>query len=94
MAGLGIIFYLHGYARLLNLSSPDHFSNLLKLEERRKTIWSELESNPGPASRATALTTRPSLLGHPGPVDKCATRLLSAWKKKIIPVSAEHFTEF
>ena len=32
--------------------------------ERRKTIWSELESNPGPlTSQATALTTTPSLLG-------------------------------
>ena len=34
-------------------------------EERRKTIWSELELNPGPhASQATALTTRPCLLGQ------------------------------
>ena len=32
-------------------------------EERRKTMWSELESNPGPlASQATTLTTRPCLL--------------------------------
>ena len=32
-------------------------------KERRKTIWSELESNPGPlASQATTLTTRPCLL--------------------------------
>ena len=31
---------------------------------REKTSWSELESNPGPlASQATALTTRPWLLG-------------------------------
>ena len=30
-----------------------------------KIIWTELESNPGPlASQATALTTRPWLLGH------------------------------
>ena len=33
-----------------------------------KTIWSELESNPGPlASQATALTTRPWLLGQKDP---------------------------
>ena len=32
---------------------------------REKTIWSELELNPGPlASQATALTTRPWLLGQ------------------------------
>ena len=32
-------------------------------EERRKTMWSELESNPDPlASQATTLTTRPCLL--------------------------------
>ena len=32
---------------------------------RRKSIWSELELNPGPlASEATALTTRPWLLGQ------------------------------
>ena len=31
---------------------------------KKKNIWSELESNPGPfASQATALTTRPWLLG-------------------------------
>ena len=34
------------------------------LEERIKTIWSELESNSGPfASQPTDLTTRPCLLG-------------------------------
>ena len=32
-------------------------------EERRKTIWSKLESNPGPlASQVTTLTARPCLL--------------------------------
>ena len=32
---------------------------------REKTIWSELELNPGPlAAQATTLTTRPWLLGH------------------------------
>ena len=31
----------------------------------KKSIWSELESKPGPlASQATALTTRPRLLGQ------------------------------
>ena len=33
--------------------------------EKRKTIWSELESNPGPlTSQATALTSRPCLHGQ------------------------------
>ena len=48
-------FYLHGYLYFVLPAMP---------EERRKTIWSELESNPGPlASQATALTIRPCLRG-------------------------------
>ena len=43
----------------------DPFYSYLLTPEERKTIWSELESNPGPfASQATALTTRPWLLGQ------------------------------
>ena len=43
----------------------DPFFSSLLIPEERKTIWSELESNPGPlASQATALTTRPWLLGQ------------------------------
>ena len=39
-------------------------------EERRKTIWYELEANPGPlASQGIALTTRPCLFGHLYQVD-------------------------
>ena len=39
-----------------------HFSYIL-IPERRKFIWFELESYPGPlASQATSLTTRPCLL--------------------------------
>ena len=44
-----------------------HFYSYLLIPEDKKNIWSELESNPGPlASRlqATALTTRPWLLGQ------------------------------
>ena len=41
-----------------------HFISTSLYPRREKTIWSELESNPGPlASQATALTTRPWLLG-------------------------------
>ena len=42
-----------------------HFFPTTLYPRREKTIWSELESNPGPlASQATALTTRPLLLGQ------------------------------
>ena len=67
MAQLGIFlsFYLHGYAKSHNLSSLDPFIFPALLTEKRKTIWSELESNPVPhASQATDLTTRPCLLGQ------------------------------
>ena len=58
------IFFLHGYARSCNLSCLDPFISYL-LCPRRKTIGLELELNPGPlASQATALTTRPLLLGR------------------------------
>ena len=58
-------FYLHGYARSRNLSCLDPFSSNLLIPKEKKNIWSELESNPGPlASQATALTTRPWLLGQ------------------------------
>ena len=65
MGWLGIIiFYLHGYARSCNLSCLDPFYSYLLIPEEKKNIWSELKSNPGPlASQATALTTRPWLLG-------------------------------
>ena len=58
-------FYPHGYTRSHNLSYLGPFySYLLMAKERRKTIWSELESNPIPlASQASALNTRPWLLG-------------------------------
>ena len=40
------------------------FCSYLLIPEEKKNFWSELESNPGPlASQATALTTRPWLLG-------------------------------
>ena len=42
-----------------------HLFFLPPMPEKRKTIWSELESNPDPlASQATAVTTRPLRLGH------------------------------
>ena len=44
-----------------------HFVPTSLYSRREKTIWSELESNPGPlASQATAQTTRPWLLGQVG----------------------------
>ena len=65
MAWLGIVFFIY-------LESQGHaiccvwvhlFFLPLTPKERRKTIWSELESNQSPpASQATALTTRPCLL--------------------------------
>ena len=61
MAQLGIIFYLHGYASSCNLLCLDpFFLPPYTRWERRKTIWSELEWNPGPlALQATALHARP-----------------------------------
>ena len=58
------LFYLHGYARSCHLWSLDPFFPTSYALGEKKTIWSELESNPGPlAPQATALTTRPCLLG-------------------------------
>ena len=67
MAWLGIIFHLDGYARARNSWCLDPFYSYLLIPEEKKNIWFELESNPGPLSsqsQATALTTRPWLLGH------------------------------
>ena len=57
--GIIIIFYLYGYARSCNLLCVDPlYSYLLIPEERRKTIWSELESNLSPlSSQETVLTS-------------------------------------
>ena len=58
-------FHLAGYARAHILCLNPFYSYLL-IPEEKKNIWNELELNPGPhASRpqATALTTRPWLLG-------------------------------
>ena len=64
MANNYFIFLL-GYARSFNLSCQHPFYFYLLIPEERKNIWSELESNPGAlASQATALTTRPWLLGQ------------------------------
>ena len=68
MARLGIFFFIYmdmqDHAILSNL---DPFFQPQMLFEGKKTIWSELESNPGPiASQATALTTRPLLPGRIG----------------------------
>ena len=67
MVWLEIIFFI-------NMDTQDHaidrvwihlFFLLPMPEVQRKTIWSELESNPDPlASQATTLTTRPDFLGH------------------------------
>ena len=61
------------------IMSGSIFSYLFLPEERRKTIWSELELNPGPlASRATARTTRPCLLGQkPNSLVVCSAGVLS-----------------
>ena len=68
MGWLGIIiFLLDGYARAYNLSCLDPFYSYLLIPEEKNNIWSELESNPGPlasCTQATALTTRPWLLGR------------------------------
>ena len=48
------------------MDTQDHsiYRVWIHLPEEKKTIWSELELNPSPfASQATALTTRPLLLG-------------------------------
>ena len=68
MARLGIIFLF------MNMDTQDHtiyrvwihlFFQPPMPEERRKTIWYELVLNPDPlVSQATALTTRPCLLGQ------------------------------
>ena len=77
-------FYIHGYARSHNFSSLDpFFQPLMPLE--RKTLRSELESNPGPlASQATTLTTRPCLLNRVSSC-RCHSRVAAtvaqiAWK--------------
>ena len=67
MAWLGIIIILnlHGYARACMPFVMSGSISFLPPYTRgeKKNIW--LESNPGPpASQATALTTRPWLLGH------------------------------
>ena len=57
-------YYLHGYARSCNFLCLDPFCSYLLIPEEKENIWSELESDPCPfASQATALTTRPWLLG-------------------------------
>ena len=59
-----VFFYLHGYARSRNLLCLDPFYSYLLIPEKRKTIWSELELNPGPfASPEAAQTTRPRFFG-------------------------------
>ena len=64
MAQLGMIlfFYMDMHYHAI-YHAWIHFSYIL-IPERRKSIWFELESYPGPlASQATTLTTRPCLLG-------------------------------
>ena len=64
MAWLGIIFHLDGYVRAGNSSCLDPFYSYLLIPEEKKIIWSELESSPlTSSSQASALTTRPWLLG-------------------------------
>ena len=66
MAWLGIIFlYLNGFARSRNLSCLDPFNFLTSYARGEKPFGLELELNPRSlASQATALTTRPCLLGR------------------------------
>ena len=71
MAWLEIIFHLDGYARARYLLCLDPFYSYLFIPEEKKNIWPELESNPGHLashSQATALTTRPWLLGLLNPL--------------------------
>ena len=71
-------FYLLGYARIAQLILSGFIYSYL-LCPRRKTIWSELESNLGPlvafCSQVTALTTWPCLLGQ-GDVPSCESTIL------------------
>ena len=65
MAWLGMIFfnYLESQGHAICCVWVHLFFLPLTPKERRKTIWSELESNQSPpASQATALTTRPCLI--------------------------------
>ena len=60
MSSHSSFFFLHGYARSCNYHVWINFFPTSLYPRREKTIWSELETNPGPlASQATALTTRP-----------------------------------
>ena len=62
-----------------------HFIPTSLYPRREKTIWSELQSNPGPLdSQATALTTRPWLLGQ-----QISVNVLHKWdsKKVTLPMN-------
>ena len=57
------LFYLHGYIDHLVYHAWIHLFFQTSMPKKRKTIWSELDLNPGPlAPQATTLTTRPWLL--------------------------------
>ena len=57
--------------------------------ERRKTIFSQLESNPGPlASQETALTTRPCLPIYENNYS-CRTLNRWPWQSKFLPPSIQ-----
>ena len=78
MAWLGIIIFFiymdtQDHAILLCL---DPFYYYLLIPEERKNIWSELELNPGPlATQASALTTRPWLLGQESALMKTVNQI-------------------
>ena len=64
MAWLRIIIISTWIRKIMQLIMSGSILFLPPYTQGEKTFWSELESNPGPlASQATALTTRPWLLG-------------------------------
>ena len=72
MAWLGIIIFIYMDTQEHTICRVwIHFIPTSLYPRREENIWSELESNPGPlVALATALTTRPWLLGLTGPSSK------------------------
>ena len=75
--GITFFIYMDTQDHAILSSLDPCFQPLMHLE-RWKTIWSELELNPGTlASQATALTTRPCLLGRETPCVEIRAESLS-----------------
>ena len=72
-------FYLHGYARSRYLSCLDPFYSYLLIPEERKTIWSELELNPGPLARSGVIFTQ---LFSPGDENQALQEFLQSCNRR------------